>query len=124
MAGGNIALPSITSREYVPAERGWLVSSRVPANIITFAAGRTLEVSGSVRMGLAGAAARRLQQVPAAGSDDPEEEAFFDVEVDLVGEEAVDGVAAFSPGASVKAKSGATAAAALFVASALAFFMG
>ena len=63
--GGTIAVPTITSREYVPGQNGVVLLTRVPSNIFTFEEGQSITISGVFKLGLAGSGAsasrRRLQ---------------------------------------------------------------
>jgi len=55
-----ITVESITSRDYVPAENGVVVSMRVPVNMFVFGAGESISITGDIDMKLVGSG-RRLQ---------------------------------------------------------------
>lgn len=85
-----IETPEITSMEYVPSERGFVVSTRLPSNVFAFGPGEEpVKVSGTVNLMLAGGR-RKLQGLfDAPNAPDVEEEAKYEVEFGLVGAETV-----------------------------------
>ena len=61
IADGRVVVPSITSRDYFPSDNVAVVSTRVPANLFTYAEGQTITISGDMFMKLADGNTRKLQ---------------------------------------------------------------
>ena len=61
IADERVVVPSITSRDYFPTDNVAVVSTRVPANLFTYAEGQTITISGDMFMKLADGNTRKLQ---------------------------------------------------------------
>jgi len=67
-----ISFPSLTAREYNVNENGVVVSTFIPSNLIIFADGETLSISGEIEMQLVGST-RRLHAVDGDINHDDDE---------------------------------------------------
>lgn len=124
----NIEIPQITFKEYLGVSKTHLVSTRtrVPQNLVTFAIDQSIEVEGTVEMKLAGGR-RQLKKFEGralkTGASEPDEdnEASFQLSIDLVpDDDAGDGASVLAGSAGAAAASwlvlgGAYAAVAAFV---------
>ena len=79
-----VLVTSITSRTYVVAMNGVIVSTRVPSNLFLFGAGSTITIAGEVQMKLLGSTFNRRKLL--AASDGPmkvDEKSPYVIQVDL-----------------------------------------
>lgn len=81
-----VEYPSISSKEHVPIENGVAVSTRVPSNLFTFATGRSITISGEIKMKLYGEERRRRQLLALTSDASFEEESSFGFNVKLSSE--------------------------------------
>lgn len=82
-----ISFPSITSRQYVPAENGVAVSTRVPANLFDYSDGASISITGVIDMKLFGSGSGSRRRLRISIVDDEkvggEIESPFELEVAL-----------------------------------------
>jgi len=93
--GNNIEAPSITSREYLPAENGFVVSTRLPMNKFSYGAnGGPVNIRGGAELQLVGSGRKlRANNIFDGVAPKVEEKARYEVEVSLLGDEATaDGI--------------------------------
>lgn len=75
-----VSYPSITSKEYVPAENGVVVSTRVPTNLFNYGAEEPISITGTTDVKLLGGDERRLRAI---ATHDDEIESSFELKVAL-----------------------------------------
>ena len=92
IVAGQVEIPSITSREYVPGMNGVAVSTRLPNNLITFGAGSSITIAGGVGMKFvdSGLFGRKLL-VTSNSAEKFDEKASYEIRVDLAHEMTYDG---------------------------------
>ena len=79
-----ILVPSITSRTYVVAMNGVIVSTRVPSNLFSFGEGSTITITGEVQMKLLGSTLNRRKLLAASdGAKKGDEKSPYVIQVDL-----------------------------------------
>lgn len=113
--GGDPVVPTISSLEYnLGGSDTHQVNTRIPSNVVSFAAGKSIGIAGTLTMKLAGSSGRALREVGArglqgadggAGSVVGEEETSFAFAVDLE-----DGAAGDAGGAGILTSSARAAA--------------
>ena len=78
-----ITFPSITSREYVSAENGVVVSTRVPLNLFNYSVGESITITGEIGMQLAGSGRKLRAVTEGVKVDDNEIASSFELEIAL-----------------------------------------
>jgi len=114
--GDEVKTPSVTSREYLQAENGFVVSTRLPANIFSFGAnGDPVTVRGSAILQLAGSGRKlRVGNLFDVDGLKDEEKARYEVKVNLLSDGTDgDGTVASSSANSIEARFSFFAAASL-----------
>ena len=102
-----VVVASITSREYVPTSNVVVVSTRVPANLFTYAEGRSIVISGEVVMKLADGNRRKLRTDIIVGDAefDDNKKAPFELMIGLQDEMFVEGESSVSSATGVASAS-------------------
>jgi len=92
IVAGQVEIPSITSREYVPGVNGIAVSTRVPPNIFSFRAGSSITIAGGVEMQFvdSGLFGRKLLATSNSAKTF-DEKASYEIRVDLAHKMTSDG---------------------------------
>ena len=87
IVAGQVEIPSITSREYVPGMNGVAISTRVPPNLFPFRAGSSITIAGGVGMQFAdsGLSGRKLLATSNSAKKF-DEKAAYEIRVDLAHE--------------------------------------
>ena len=92
IVAGQVEVPSITSREYVPGMNGVAISTRVPPNLFPFRAGSSITITGGVGMQFvdSGLFGRKLLATSNSAKKF-DEKASYEIRVDLAHDMTSDG---------------------------------
>jgi len=84
--GDEVKTPSVTSREYIQAENGFVVSTRLPQNIFSFRAnGEPVTIRGSVELQFVGSGRKlRVDNIFDVDAPRVKDKARYEVKVNLL----------------------------------------